>query len=298
MPKFPGDRALTTLGNVFGVYTLNKDSELRAVGTGWVYKLDESVAFFVTAAHVLKDSESTIWLKHSSSHSWLKANLVGSEKDSDIALLIAPLSKSSPSLYAMPQRQSKLIDTEKIYTRGFCQECDDYVTSRGYVTNASQSFSVSESHRICRFIQICMTVEPGMSGAPVVDKEGQLTGMIVKKYLSFGLALPLDAIETGIRVITGLGKSRIPNFGMTITPSIIVHEISESVIAGLRIASIEKEGLAEKSGFLTGDIIVSINDEPTTGKVCELYESLSVNDKTNTLHILRKGRLFSVNVSF
>ena len=139
-------------------------------GTGFAVTND---GFVATNYHVVKDANS-IYIQTATGET-LKAYMVAFEPNSDVALLKIEDSKfrfgKTPLPYSFANASSGL--GQKVYTIGFPQ--DDLVYNEGYISCETGFQQDSSSY------QLEITSNPGQSGAPVLDNNGNLIALITGK---------------------------------------------------------------------------------------------------------------------
>ena len=125
------------------------------------------------------------------------------------------------------------------------------------------------------FLQTDAAINPGNSGGALIDAHGNLLGINVANLdktgysAGIGFAIPVDIamqtlndlIEYG-RVVRGwLGVE-----AQVVTPDIAL-QLRLPVSNGILVLRVDNNGPAEKSGLRPGDVIVSINNQPTENVV-------------------------------
>lgn len=172
---------------------VRKDAaEARYGGTGFALTND---GFVATNYHVVKDARSIFIQTADNSY---KAYLVAFEPAADVAILKiedkAFRFGKSPLPYALSTRISGL--GQKVFTIGFPQ--DDLVYNEGYISCESGYGGDSASY------QLEMTANPGQSGAPVIDKYGNIVALVTGKQSNTSgttYAVHADAVLQLVRTL-------------------------------------------------------------------------------------------------
>jgi serine protease Do len=120
------------------------------------------------------------------------------------------------------------------------------------------------------YIQTDAPVNPGNSGGPLVNTEGQIVG-INTLILSqsggsegLGFAAPSNIVEYIFKEIRDHGRvhrGQIGVFAQTITP-VMAQGLRLINEWGVIVADVYEGGNAQRAGLQTGDIVVSLNGKP------------------------------------
>ncbi len=254
----------------------------------------------MTAAHVIADKGTVFWLKAAHSQ-YVRARLVAYDKDSDVAVLAAHdffniNDMQNSTVYSEIQiRESPLRPLERVYTRGGCQHGDAPITLTGEVACVDQTFTKNLPNQKHKFIQLVMPTVPGLSGAPVMDGDGRLAGMVVKKFLEYGVALPVGPLLFVVDELLKAGKCEPKNLGFVVKSRMRIYN-DEDVIDGLVITAVDSGGLADKAGLLVGDFVVEVNGLACTGSACDVHDALVKGNKL-MLGVRRgKGNLVEIQL--
>lgn len=139
-------------------------------GTGFAVSNDGYVA---TNYHVVKDANA-IYVQTASGNSF-KAYLIAFEPNSDVALLKIEDRDFRFGNGLLPYSFAKNISGlgQKVFTIGYPQE--ELVYNEGYISCENGFKGDSTSY------QLEMTANPGQSGAPVLDKNGDIIALITGK---------------------------------------------------------------------------------------------------------------------
>lgn len=137
-------------------------------GTGFALSQDGYIA---TNAHVIAGGDS-IYVQNSKGDAY-KARVVHQDLDHDLAIIkIIDSNFSMPPLpYALSKSEAPL--GQDVYTLGYPR--DEIVYGRGYVSSQTGFRDDSNSY------QVSIPVNPGNSGAPLLDRAGNVIGIISGK---------------------------------------------------------------------------------------------------------------------
>ncbi|MBS1772598.1 MAG: trypsin-like peptidase domain-containing protein [Bacteroidetes bacterium] len=145
-------------------------AEVRYTGTGFALSND---GFLVTNYHVI-DGADSFYIQNREGR-YFKADVVGFDKESDIAVLKVDDKKfrfgKTEVPYTFADDKRKL--GTRIYTLGFPQ--DEVVYNEGYIS-AKNGYNGDPAQ-----YQLEIPAYPGQSGAPIMDARGNILAMITGK---------------------------------------------------------------------------------------------------------------------
>lgn len=151
-------------------YEIEEEAGPLYGGTGFAVSND---GFVATNYHVVKDANS-IFIQTAAGQT-LKAYLVAFEPIADVALLKIENSDFRFAKTGLPYSFASTPSGlgQKVFTIGYPQ--DDLVYNEGYISCEAGFERDSNSY------QLEMTANPGQSGAPVLDKNGNVIALITGK---------------------------------------------------------------------------------------------------------------------
>jgi S1-C subfamily serine protease len=166
-------------------------------GTGFVLSAD---GYFVTSYHVIKDADS-VYIENKQGLRY-KVKEVYQDKAHDLAILkiVDPnFSSFKPLPYALKSGTADL--GEKVYTLGFPRE--DMVYGEGSLSSRTGFEGDSTAY------QISIPVNPGNSGGPLIDSQGNLIGVISGKQMEQeGAAFAIKSAYLK-EIIQGMGQDTL-----------------------------------------------------------------------------------------
>ncbi|MCL4110433.1 UNVERIFIED_CONTAM: hypothetical protein GTU68_022315 [Idotea baltica] len=232
-------------GHEFG----NRQKE--ASGSGFIISSD---GYVVTNAHVIGDSQDvTVALEDKRE---LKAKVVGVDKLSDIALLKVE-AKDLPMV--------ELGDSDKLDVGQWVVAMGtpfglDYTATQGIVSALSRSLP---KDTYVPFIQTDAAVNPGNSGGPLFDLDGQVVGVnsqIYSRsggYMGVSFAIPSNIVKNVTDQLKENGSVSRGWLGVGIQG--IDESLAESLgmenSKGSLITSVQPDSPADKAGLQAGDVI-------------------------------------------
>jgi S1-C subfamily serine protease len=311
------ERGSNAVGEIYkrtsdGVVFVQADS--GASGSGFV--IDDE-GHILTNAHVVADADR-IEVKIGDAEDSVKAELIGDDPSSDVALL--DVDADASSLHPLEMGEASGLEVgDPVVAIGNPFGLDRTVTS-GIVSALQREIQAPNGFSISEVIQTDAAINPGNSGGPLLDGSGRVVGINSQIASSsggndgVGFAVPIDTASKVADDLLEDGKVEHAYLGITggdLTPDIakaldlgadegaIVSESLEggpADRAGIRGSS--KEVTIEGQSFPAGgDIIVAIDGEAVESMedVIAAIDAHQAGD-TVTLTIVRGGERSEVEV--
>jgi serine protease Do len=227
---------------------------LRGIGSGFIVSSD---GYLLTNAHVV-DGAKEVSVKLTDRREF-KAKVVGTDPKSDIALLKID-AKNLPTVRIGDSSHIKV--GQWVVAMGSPFGFENSVTA-GIVSAKSRSLSDS----YVPFIQTDVAVNPGNSGGPLFDLDGDVIGINSQIYSQTGgyqglsFAIPIDIAMQVKDQLQRYGKVTRGRIGVT------VQSVSQSLAQsfglpkpeGALVGSVESGGPAARAGIKSGDVILAFN---------------------------------------
>jgi serine protease Do len=263
----------------------------RGVGSGFIVSPD---GYIVTNAHVVDDaSEVTVKL---TDRREFTAKVIGQDKRTDIALLkidaknLPALDLSSPP----PVKQG-----EWVIAIGSPFGFENSV-SAGIVSGVHRALPGGQ---MTPFIQTDVAVNPGNSGGPLLNAEGQVVGVNSQIYsrtggfMGLSFAIPADVAAKVADQLRVSGKVAHGRIGVGIQPldQALAQSFGLPDANGALVGTVEKDSPAARAGFKTGDVIRSVNGQKIndTTDVTSRIGNMAPGTKAN-IEVWRDGKLVSL----
>lgn len=220
--------------------------------------------YILTNYHVVQNASHIVVGLHDDRQA--EARLIGSDPATDLAVLKIDL----PNLTPIELGNSQTIQVgDKILAIGNPFGIGQTVTAGIISAKARNSIGL---HSYENFLQTDAAINPGNSGGALVNLKGQLIGISSAIYSStggsqgIGFATPVnDALKVMSQLIK-YGKVTRSYLGMDAKKvnKQLAKSLSLPVDHGLLVSHVIQQSPADKAGIEVGDIIVKINNTPST----------------------------------
>jgi len=224
----------------------------------------------------------------------LKAEVVGTDPESDLAVLKVPAdAKLVPITFAQP-RTLKVGDVVLAIGNPF--GVGQTVTS-GIVSALDRTHLGINTFE--DFIQTDAAINPGNSGGALVDSNGVLVGINTAIYsqsggsMGIGFAIPISLAQSVLEQIIKNGGVTRGWIGVEVQE--ITPELAESFKMpnsdGALIAGVVRGAPADRAGIKPGDILLAVEDKPIKDAqiMLEVIASLDPG-KTTRFKLRREGK--------
>jgi len=278
----------------FGMPVPQERMPRHGQGSGFIVSKD---GYILTNAHVI-DEASEVTVKLTDRREF-KAKVVGSDPLTDVAVLKID-AKDLPVVRI--GRADALGVGEWVVAIGSPFGFENSVTA-GIVS--AKSRSLPDDARV-PFIQTDVAVNPGNSGGPLLDLNGNVVGInsqIYSRtggYMGLSFAIPIDLAMKVKDDLIQYGKVSHGRIGVSIQE--VNQALAESFGLdsphGALVSSVEPGSPADKAGIKTGDVILSMDGTPVS-TIGELTARVSARKPGEhaTLGLWREGAQKSVEVT-
>jgi putative serine protease PepD len=274
-----------------------------STGSGVVY---DSKGDIVTNAHVVGDAK-TVEVLPASGSGMVTANVIGEFKPDDLAVIRVTKDANKLKVATFGNSDDTSIG-EIVLAMGNPLGLTDSVT-QGIISATGRTVSASEAGGaalITSAIQTSAAINPGNSGGALVDLQEQVIGIPTLAARlpdaggaapGIGFAIPSDTVRNIADQLIKTGKvTNSDRASLDITAQTSANAQGEG--AGVAIIDVEPGGSAAEAGLKPGDIIVSVDDQPTA-TVQALEGALTAYKPGTkvTLQVQRNGSVSPVAVS-
>ncbi len=209
----------------------------------------------------------------------LAADLIGDDPDSDLAVIRV----SATDLTHLTLADSDRVRPGQIAVAigspmGFQQ-----TVTAGIVSGLGRSLRAQSGRLIDNIIQTDAALNPGNSGGPLVNTRGEAIGVntaIIRPAQGICFAIASNTarrvagwlIKDGRvrRSVLGLGGQTVPLLRKLVLAYRLAHD------AGVLVQHVEPNSPAARGGLMVGDIIVSLDHEPTS-RIDALHKLLTAD---------------------
>jgi serine protease Do len=268
----------------------------RATSLGSGFVIDPS-GLIVTNNHVIDGAdEITVILQDDTN---LKAELVGKDDRTDLALLRVKPSKPLPSVKFGDSDATRIGDWVLAIGNPF--GLGGTVTS-GILSARSRSIN---NEALVDFLQTDAAINRGNSGGPLFNLKGEVIGINTAIFspsggsVGIGFSVPSNIASVVIEQLKDYGRTRRGWLGVRIQD--VTPEIAESLKLdsprGALIADVTAGGPAEEAGLKAGDVVLSFDGKPVPEmkRLPRLVAETQIG-KTADLEYWRDGKSNKVKV--
>jgi serine protease Do len=278
----------------FGLPAPEQAPPSRGQGSGFIISADGVI---LTNAHVVANAvEVTVKL---TDRREFNAKVLGTDPQTDVAVLKID-AKDLPAV--------RLGDSDKVRVGEWAVAIGSPFGFENTVTSgiiSAKSRALPDGTYV-PFIQTDVAVNPGNSGGPLFNLNGEVIGINSQIYSSTGgyqglsFAIPIDMVMSVKNQLMAHGKVSRGRMGVTI------QEVNQSLAqsfglkqaGGALVSSVEQDSPAAKAGLKAGDVILTLNGQEISrsidlsGRVAELHPGTVA-----TLGVWRKGAQQDIKVS-
>ncbi len=273
----------------FGVPNMPQERVEQSLGSGVI--VDAAKGYVLTNNHVVQgadDISATL-----SDGRTLKAKLVGTDPDTDVAVIQIP----ADNLKAVSLADStRLRVGDFVVAIGNPFGLNQTVTS-GIVSALGRSGLRGLGYQ--NFIQTDASINPGNSGGALVNLNGELVGINTAIFspsggnVGIGFAIPSTLAGDVMQQLIRTGTVKRGSLGMetqNLTPD-IAQMLGVAAERGAVVTRVQADSAAEAAGLRPGDVVVGVNGKPINNEQ-DLHnaEGLLPIGSDIELKLLRDGR--------
>ena len=241
-------------------------------GSGFIFTPD---GFILTNSHVVHRAQKIEVNLQDGRH--YDAVIIGDDPDTDLAVIRIAASDLPAAKIG---NSSRLAVGQLAVAIGNPYGFQSSVTA-GVISALGRSFHSQNGRLIDDIIQTDAALNPGNSGGPLVNSNGEVIGVntaLIMQAQGLCFAIPSNtAVEVAAILIRngkirrgflGIGGQNVPIHRR------VVHFYNLPLDSGVLIISVEKESAAERTGLREGDLVVAFGGNPV-GSMDDLHRYLS-----------------------
>ncbi|MDN5842582.1 MAG: Do family serine endopeptidase [Alcaligenaceae bacterium] len=227
----------------------------RGIGSGFIISSD---GYILTNNHVVEKSNG-IFVTMTNGKEY-KAKIIGTDPRSDVALIKIDVKGLTPLHIG---DSDKLKKGQWVLAIGSPFGLDSTVTA-GIVSAINR-----DTGDYFPFIQTDVAVNPGNSGGPLINLNGEVVGInsqIVSRsggFMGISLAIPIDEVMRIVDQLKANGKVTRGRIGVQITD--VSDEVAKALglgrAHGALVSNVAQDGPAAKAGIRAGDVITAFNGQ-------------------------------------
>jgi S1-C subfamily serine protease len=268
-----------------GVVRVEGRDRLPSSGIVWEDNL------IVTSSHALERSEVRVGLEGDS----VPARLLGRDSGVDVAVLRVTVAGWTPPplmTNGVPQVGAIVLAVGRPGPR--------VLASFGILSAVDEGWRTPQGGFVDRYLQTDVVMFPGLSGGPLVDANGHVTGMATSGLVNgVSVAVPTSTLRSTVNAIVAHGRVRRGFLGIGAQavelPSALRERVGQDL--GLLLMSVDPAGPAGRSGLMLGDTLVTLNGKPLRN-LEELLAALSADliGRNVPARVVRGGQLRETTV--
>jgi serine protease Do len=294
LPDLPHDEAVfSLLEQLAGAMP---DFEVAPLGSGFIVSSDGDI---VTSYHIIEEAYNDEVVVRLSDGRELIGRVVGGDRASDIALVKVRASGLPRVRIGDPAR---LQPGEWVVAVGAPFGFEQTVAA-GIVSTTTRPIP---SESLVRFIQTDAATNPGHSGGPLFNLQGEVVGInsliFSPSGASIGLsfAVPIDVAMKVVNQVRSRGTVTRARMGLSVQE--VTPELGRAFRleqpAGALVTWVEPRGPAERAGLRAGDVLVSFGGVPV-GRYSDLLALAAelAPDTGVVVEMVREGRMDRTTVN-
>ncbi len=301
-----------TFNSVVMIKTYN-GNKAKGSGSGFIYKIEGDSAYIMTNHHVVDGGNK--WIIVTSTDEEIEGTVLGSDEYVDIAI-IKTKKQSYMTAANILSSEGKVNLGDTVFTIGapVGYEYRGTVTN-GIVSGLNRLVEVSlqnsmQDDYVMEVIQTNTAVNPGNSGGPLFNTNGEVVGVISMKLVEnsiegMGFAIPINYAMSHVNKLEKGEKIDRPLLGISmanVTDTYLLFQnriiLPENIEEGVVVVEISSNSGASKSNLQKGDVITKLNGAKVKNAAYLKYLLYKYNPgDTVTITYNRNGKEATTKIS-
>jgi S1-C subfamily serine protease len=269
---------------------------LSGSGSGFVFSSD---GLILTNSHVIENADKLVVTLLDGDE--LEATVTGRDKDTDIAII---------KVYGTGYTPAKLGASAGLKIGQLVIAIGNplgyqHSVSVGVLSGVGRTMRTPEGHLIDNILQSDAAMNPGNSGGPMIDTNGEVIGIntaIIPVAQGLSFSIGIDTAKEVARYLISEGKVKKAYLGLMLNEIEINPRIKNfyrlEAKSGVLIIGLEKSSPASRADLREGDIIIEF-DGRTIASSGDLTKHLiggELISKSTRMKILRQTKMMEVEI--
>jgi len=263
---------------------LHEGGVRKGVGSGFLIHPD---GWIVTNAHVVEGADKVV-AEVGERNAHIPARVVGIDAETDLALVKIDIDRPLP--YLRLGDSDRLQPAQWVVAIG-CPFGLDHSVSLGIVSHTGRTDISPVGRRgTYDFIQTDASINPGSSGGPLLDLNGNVVGIAAAVNATghgIGFAIPIDMAKSVIDQLHANGRVIRSWLGVSVKE--LPADLNSSD-AGVEVTEVASGSPAQRAGVRSGDIITALQGHAIQNPArLRWYVSMAGVGKEVAMALRRKG---------
>ena len=277
-------------------YSSGRSSTTSSSGSGVLISPDGEI---ITNNHVIDKAVSIRCLLNDGRA--FDAELIGCDKDTDLALLKLKLPENTPPLPFAEFARKPVREGDFVMALGAPWGLNRSV-SIGIISCANRYLAGHSLYSL--WYQTDAAISPGNSGGPLINTQGLIVGINTLGMFSAGalaFTIPADTVQIMLERFRKYRKANWAWFGFNFQAlNDFERNIYFPALRGVVVAGTEANSPARRAGFEVNDLILAIDGKSVTARTAEdlpaIYRQLGLTEfkKECRFTVLREGRQIDI----